>query len=176
MTAMDILQRDDLAFPQPLPEFQQQFPNDAACAAYLDLACWRDGFTCRYCGAVGEPFRIITRPGVLECRKCRRQTGLTVGTVMERSHTPLSTWFWAAYLVASQTPGMSAVQFQRQLGIARYETAFQIYPDSLKIRENPLASRRGGDSAASMIRPRFLDSESRRDLMELARDGPAAHP
>ena len=35
---------------------------------------------------------------------------------MERSHTPLNVWFWAAYLVASQTPGMSAVQFQRQLG------------------------------------------------------------
>ena len=29
---------------------------------------------------------------------------------MERSHTPLNVWFWAAYLVASQTPGMSAVQ------------------------------------------------------------------
>jgi len=67
-----------------------------------------------------------TRPGVLTCRKCRRQTGLTVGTVMESSHTPLSTWFWAAYLVTSQTPGMSAVQFQRQLGLSRYETAFQI--------------------------------------------------
>ena len=31
-----------------------------------------------------------------------------------------------AKLVASQTPGMSAVQFQRQLGLSRYETAFQI--------------------------------------------------
>ena len=45
---------------------------------------------------------------------------------MERTHTPLSVWFWAAYLVASQTPGMSAIQFQRQLGLPRYETAFQI--------------------------------------------------
>ena len=45
---------------------------------------------------------------------------------MERTHTPLSVWFWAAYLVASQTPGISAVQFQRQLGLSRYETAFQI--------------------------------------------------
>jgi transposase-like protein len=45
---------------------------------------------------------------------------------MERSHTPLSIWFWAAYLVASQTPGISAVQFQRQLGLSRYETAFGI--------------------------------------------------
>ena len=39
---------------------------------------------------------------------------------------PLSTWFWAAFLVTSLTPGMSAVQLQRQLGINGYETAFQI--------------------------------------------------
>jgi len=43
---------------------------------------------------------------------------------MHRTHTPISIWFWAAYLVSSQTPGMSAVQFQRQLGLNRYETAF----------------------------------------------------
>ena len=48
------------------------------------------------------------------------------GTIMQDSHTPLSTWFWGAYLVTTQTPGQSAVQFQRQLGLRRYETAFQI--------------------------------------------------
>ena len=123
---MDVLQRDDLPFPQSLPEFQRLFPDDAACAAYMEKARWGDGFVCPHCHAVGEPFRIATRPSVLRCRKCRRDTGLMVGTVMERSHTPLSTWFWAAYLVASQTPGISAVQFQRQLGLSRYETAFGI--------------------------------------------------
>ena len=123
---MDIDQRAALPFPRSLPEFQRLFADDAACAEYLEMVRWRDGFVCPHCGVTGEPFRIATRPGVLTCRKCRRQTGLTVGTVMERSHTPLSTWFWAAYLVASQTPGISAVQFQRQLGISRYETAFQI--------------------------------------------------
>ena len=45
---------------------------------------------------------------------------------MARSHTPLSVWFWSAYLVSSQTPGVSAVQLRRQLGLSRYETAFQI--------------------------------------------------
>ena len=97
MAAMDIHQRDDLAFPQSLPEFQQLFPDDAACAAYLGRARWPDGFVCPHCGQIAEPFRIVTRPGVLECRACRRQAGLLVGTVMERSHTPLSVWFWAAY-------------------------------------------------------------------------------
>ena len=153
MTAVDILQRDDLAFPRSLPEFQQQFPNDAACAAYLELACWPDGFTCRYCGAVGEPFRIVTRPGVLECRSCLyRQTGLLVGTVMERSHMPLSTWFWAAYLVASQTPGMSAVQFQRQLGLTRYETAFGILHKLRAAMVRPDQDRIGGTAGTRTCR------------------------
>jgi ISXO2-like transposase domain len=68
------------------------------------------------------------------------------GTVMQDSHTALSIWFWAAYLVATQTPGQSAVQFQRQLGLKRYETIFQILhklragmvrPDRDRIGSNP---------------------------------------
>ena len=124
--AIDVLERDDLPFPRSLPEFQRLFPDEAACATYLERARWGAGFVCPHCEASGEPYRISTRPGVFRCRKCRRDTHLTGGTVMERTHTPLSVWFWAAYLVASQTPGMSAVQFQRQLGLSRYETAFQI--------------------------------------------------
>lgn len=123
---MDVLARDDLPFPRSLPEFQRLFPDDAACAAYLEKARWSQGFVCPWCGNIAEPFRFENRPGVLRCRACRKDVGLTAGTVMEKSHTPLSVWFWAAYLVASQTPGISAVQFQRQLGLSRYETAFGI--------------------------------------------------
>lgn len=144
MTAMDIFQRDDLAFPRSLPEFQQRFPDDAACATYLERTRWPGGFVCQYCGAIGEPFRIATRPGIVECRSCRRQTGLLVGTVMERSHMPLGVWFWAAYLVASQTQGMSAVQFQRQLGLSRYETAFGILHKLRAAMVRPDQDRIGG--------------------------------
>ena len=63
---------------------------------------------------------------------------------MERSHTPLNVWFWAAYLVASQTPGMSAVQFQRQLGLSRYETAFQILRKLRSGMVRPNQDRIGG--------------------------------
>jgi transposase-like protein len=43
---------------------------------------------------------------------------------MHGTRTPLRLWFWAAYLVATHTPGISAVQLQRQLAIGRYETAW----------------------------------------------------
>jgi transposase-like protein len=43
---------------------------------------------------------------------------------MQDTKLPLFTWFWGAFLVTSLTPGMSALQFQKMLGINRYETAF----------------------------------------------------
>jgi len=115
-----------LPFPRSLPDFQRMFSDDAACAAYLEAVRWRDGFSCPKCGVVEEPFRFAAKPGVLRCRSCRKDTSLTAGTVMQRTHSPLTTWFWAAYLMTTQTPGESATQFQRQLGLTRYETAFQI--------------------------------------------------
>jgi transposase-like protein len=112
-------------FPTSLPDFQRMFPDDGACARYLESVRWREGFVCPRCASTAAPTR-LGRPHLLRCRNCKRDISLTAGTVMERTHMPLSTWFWAAFLVASLTPGMSAVQLQRQLGLTRYETAFQI--------------------------------------------------
>ena len=43
---------------------------------------------------------------------------------MHASSTPLRDWFCAAFLVTTHTPGFSALQLQRQLGLTRYETAW----------------------------------------------------
>ncbi|MGD0262468.1 MAG: IS1595 family transposase [Verrucomicrobiota bacterium] len=116
----------DLPFPTSLPDFQRLFPDERACVDYMVRVRWPAGFVCSICGMKETPLRISTRPRVLRCSTCHREASVTAGTVMHRSHSPLSVWFWAAYLVTSMTPGMSAVQFQRQLGLGRYETAFQI--------------------------------------------------
>ncbi len=42
---------------------------------------------------------------------------------MHRSKLPLTVWFWAAHLMATHSNGMSALQFQAQLGIT-YKTAW----------------------------------------------------
>jgi transposase-like protein len=118
---------DHRGFPTTLPEFQRAFPDEAACAKYLEHLRWPDGFICTKCGNSGEPYRFAKRTSVvLRCRVCQANVSLMADTVMKDSHTPLSIWFWGAYLVATQTPGQSALQFQRQLGLSRYETAFQM--------------------------------------------------
>src|SRR3954454_14897618 len=85
-------------------------------------ARWPDGFRCPRRGA-REAYEVAGRE-LLQCRACRHQASVTAGTVLHRTHVPLRLWFAAAYLITTHTPGFSAVQLQRQLGLARYETAW----------------------------------------------------
>jgi transposase-like protein len=61
-----------------------------------------------------------------QCVACRYQVSLTAGTVLHNTKTPLTVWFWAAYLTVTDTRGMSALLLQRQLGLRRYETAWML--------------------------------------------------
>lgn len=107
-------------------DFQRMFPDEAACFLYLEKMRWPSGFVCEKCSTIGEPFKFAARPHVLTCRVCRHDASITAGTVMHRSKTSVHIWFWAAYLIAAQTPGVSALELQKRLGIKRYETAFQL--------------------------------------------------
>ena len=60
------------------------------------------------------------------CVVCRYQVSLTAGTVLHNTKLPLTVWFWAAYLMTTDTRGISALLLQRQLGLRRYETAWML--------------------------------------------------
>jgi len=112
------------AFPAGIQQFQRQFADEAACREYLEACRWPDGFRCPRCGhGRAFPLREWRRR---ECAKCRYQSSLTAGTVFHRTRTPLTLWFWAAYLMTTDKRGISALLLQRQLGIRRYETAWLI--------------------------------------------------
>src|SRR6266540_5226513 len=105
-------------------EFQERFATEAACLDYLAASRWPEGFACPACG--GRRSWVLERRHLWECAECRVQTSVTAGTVMHGTRTALRVWFWAAYLVATHHPGISAKQLQRQLGLSRYETAWLI--------------------------------------------------
>src|SRR5437764_2280799 len=109
--------------PGSLPEFEARFPDDEACARWLFGKRWPDGFRCPGCGhakgwALGRGVLLV------ECARCHRQTSVTAGTVLHRSHLPLKVWFTAAWLVATHKNGMSARQLWLQLGLGSYKSAW----------------------------------------------------
>ncbi|HZZ23582.1 MAG TPA: IS1595 family transposase [Roseiarcus sp.] len=114
-----------------LAEFQKEFPDEASCAAFLYARRWPDGFVCPACGK-GRAVALKSRPRLFECLDCGRQTSLTAGTAMHRSKLPLTTWFWAAHVMATHSNGMSARQLEDQLGVT-YKTAWLV---SQKLRRS----------------------------------------
>ena len=111
-----------MARARSLAEFKKSFSDEESCAAFLFKQRWPDGFVCPGCGerrVVG----LKSRPRLHECLDCGRQTSVTAGTTMHRSKLPLTTWFWAAHLMATHSNGMSARQLEDQLGVT-YKTAW----------------------------------------------------
>ena len=113
-------------FPRSLPEFIQRFADDEACFRFLLECRWPGGFRCPRCGH--EDGYGLTKRWGFNCasRTCRYSVSITAGTVMHSSRQSLATWLLAAWLMATDKRGISAAQLQRQLGLSRYETAFQM--------------------------------------------------
>lgn len=123
------------AFPRTILEFQTRFGDEQVCLDYLFECRWPDGFVCPRCK--GREAWPISGRKLWECAECHYQVSLTAGTVLHKTHTPLHLWFWAAYLMTTATPGISASQLQRQLGLTRHETAWTMLHKLRRAMVNP---------------------------------------
>ena len=90
---------------------------------WLVTARWPSGFRCPACGgAKGWPHG--GKPFTFECAACGKQTSVTAGTIMHGSKLPWIVWFWAVYLMATHSNGISVLQLQKQLGLGSYKSAW----------------------------------------------------
>jgi hypothetical protein len=108
--------------PETLLDFQNQFPDEAACEQYLFRWRWPNGFHCPRCSERGA-WRLRRRL-LYQCKSCRYQASVTAGTAMHRSKLALRTWFWAIFLVGRHKKSISALQLQSDLGLGSYRTAW----------------------------------------------------
>lgn len=106
-------------------EFDQDFPDDAACLDYLVSQLYPNGIFCPICQRVTKHHREKARPSY-SCQFCGHREHPMVGTIFENSATSLRLWFYAMYLMASTRCGISAKQLERELGVT-YKTAWRMF-------------------------------------------------
>ncbi len=125
------------------------FHDDNAARQHLEALLWPHGPVCPRCGVTGDRITLLkgksTRPGVYNCKDCRKPFSVTVGTVMERSHVPLCKWVLAAQLMASSKKGFSAHELHRLLG-TNYETAWFLFHRLRTAAAPASASPLGGEN------------------------------
>ena len=110
-------------YPQGLAQLRAWFSTDEACLDYLDYLRWPFGFRCPHpeCQATsaGED-----TAGRYRCHGCRRRVSVTSGTIFHRSRIPLTVWFEAAWLLATNKAGVSASYLHQVLPISSYQSAW----------------------------------------------------
>ncbi len=109
----------------PLKAFQAQFPDDAACLEWLKNHLYPDGIYCKNCEQITKHYRIVSRPSYC-CEHCGNHVHPTAGTIFHKSPTPLTTWFYAMYLMSATRCGISAKQIERETGVT-YKTAWRMF-------------------------------------------------
>lgn len=109
-----------------ISQLAKYFSDEDAARALLEEMRWgKDGAVCPHCGGA-DPYKLTPkatskkpgRKGLYKCRACRKQFTVTVGTIFEDSHIPISKWLLALHLLASSKKGISAHQLHRNLGIS----------------------------------------------------------
>ena len=108
-------------YPRSTGEFQSWFVTDGDCLDYLDWMRWPQGFICPRCQNPGG-WRVAD--GSYKCAACKAQIAVTAGTLFDRRRSPLTVWFAACWMFASQKDGISAQSLQRALEVGSYQTAW----------------------------------------------------
>ena len=145
-------------------EFRARFSTENACRAELFRLRFPNGFFCPKCGCT-EYYPVRGR-NTFQCRACRHQTSVTAGTVMHCTHLPLTVWFGAIYLCATDKRGISAVQLSRTLNIC-YESAWYLLH---RIRR-AMAQRDEKYALSGIVEMRRLRGRSNTKRQAWSRDG-----
>jgi hypothetical protein len=94
---------------------------------------------------------------------------VTVGTVFDRTRTPLTVWFPACWLFATAKDGISALSLQRALVIGSYQTAWAMLGRLRSVLARPGRDRLTGTVEVDETYIGGEEAAGRRDL-----DHPAA--
>jgi len=108
-----------------LKDFQAQFPDDSSCLEWLKNHLYPDGIFCESCKRVTKHHRVASRPSY-SCDNCGHHVHPTADTIFHKSSTPLTTWFYAIYLMSATRCGISAKQIERETGVT-YKTAWRMF-------------------------------------------------
>lgn len=119
-----------------IAKFNADFPDEDSCLEHIKNIIYPDGIPCRStkCGGQYRPHHKLANRKAYSCDYCGTHVYPLAGTIFEKSTTPLKSWFYAMYLMASTRCGISAKQLERELGVT-YKTAWRMFTQIRKLMD-----------------------------------------
>ncbi len=105
--------------------FMDRYGSEHQCQEALAAARWPDGFRCPACTDTRHSVFVRDERKYWQCSRCRVQTTVVAGTIVEATKLPLRRWFLAMHLLTQAKNNLAALELMRHLGVC-YRTAWLI--------------------------------------------------
>jgi len=100
--------------------------------AFLAGIRWPDGVACPHCAGKNCPF--VKSRRIWQCKDCRKQFSVKVGSIFEDSPIPLSHWLPAMWMLVNCKNGISSYEIARDLGVTQKSAWFMLHRLRLAIQ------------------------------------------
>lgn len=110
--------------PTSVRQFFKLFSDDGACLKHLFEVRFGQGHKCPKCEREARWYPIKAELA-FSCQWCGHHIHPMVGTIFEKSRTPLQMWFYVIFKFTQTRHGVSAKEVERELSVT-YKTAWRM--------------------------------------------------
>src|SRR2546428_506275 len=107
--------------------------DEHTAVTFMERQRWGDSPACPRCGDT-DVYQVTDRKTgersrrfLWDCRGCRRQFTVRIGTILEDSRVPLRHWCYAFWAACASKKGVSALQIKRQTGLSYKSALFLMH-------------------------------------------------
>ena len=132
--------------PTTLQEAIRYFSNEETCIQFVSAMRWPDGVSCQRCHS--KTVSHLKSRSVWQCKGCRKQFSVKVGTIFEDSPIKLNQWLCAMWLLVNAKNGISSYEVGRSLGVTQKTAWFMMHRIRLALQQGSLTHKLSGEVEA----------------------------
>ncbi|MEY2538152.1 MAG: hypothetical protein QOG67_1892 [Verrucomicrobiota bacterium] len=128
--------------PETLTGAIRYFASADTCHKFLTEMRWPTGVLCPLCGSA-DIGKLVKSRRVWNCKGCRKQFSVKVGTIFEDSPLGLEKWLPATWLIVNAKNGISSCELHRALGVTQKTAWFMLHRIRLAMQNGSIEKLSG---------------------------------
>jgi transposase-like protein len=128
--------------PETLTGAIRYFEDMDKCHNFMVAMRWTRGVRCLHCGSENVGKLVLPRR-VWNCKSCRKQFTVKVGTIFEDSPLGLDKWLPATWMIVNARNGVSSCELARSLGVTQKTGWFMLHRIRLAMQDGSIEKMKG---------------------------------